>query len=331
MLRSLTVAAATAIVLSGAVITAPTAAADVTCRGTLSSPVGDTVIVPSGATCTITTTVDGDVKVSSGASVTLRGASVEGNVQAESARAVAVTNSRIDGDLQAKYTSTSVSVSGTRVGGNIQLEEGRAAIALSSNTVDGDIQLFKNPAGAKSVNSNIVNGNLQCKENRPAPTGSRNVVRGSAEDQCRGLTGTGGGGGGGGSTVDIYLTPGTHHVNGRTWRTTCEPYSTTRRCRTEIKATTVSYTSGRFVQSTGWVFNNLTYAPIPRSTWGKNPLANKGSWTGADGRKWRTDCDSAVTGRNGCRSYATAKVIEYRGGTYQWVTKEILNNMVRFA
>ena len=80
----------------------------------------------------------------------------------------------------------------------------------------------------------------------PAPTGSRNVVRGSAEDQCRGLTGTGGGGGGGGSTVDIYLTPGTHHVNGRTWRTTCEPYSTTRRCRTEIKATTVSYTSGRF-------------------------------------------------------------------------------------
>ena len=115
------------------------------------------------------------------------------------------------------------------------------------------------------------------------------------------------------------------------WNTTCEAYSQTTRCRTEIWATTVTYNGARYVEAQGWVFNNLTYAPIPRSTWGKNPLANKGSWTAADGRKWRTDCDSAVTGRNGCRSYATAKVIEYRGGTYQWVTKEILNNMVRFA
>jgi len=52
--------------------------------------------------------------------------------------------------------------------------------------------------------------------------------------------------------VDVYTTPGTHSVNGREWRTTCEPYSQTRRCRTEIKATQVSEISGRFVSKTDW-------------------------------------------------------------------------------
>ncbi|NHB85096.1 CAP domain-containing protein [Tessaracoccus sp. HDW20] len=41
------------------------------------------------------------------------------------------------------------------------------------------------------------------------------------------------------STVNVYLTPGTHNVNGRLWRTVCEPYSQTKRCRTEIQATQV--------------------------------------------------------------------------------------------
>ena len=135
---------------------------------------------------------------------------------------------------------------------------------------------------------------------------------------------------------DVYNTPGYHNVNGRRWLTTCEKYSKTTRCRTSIWATTVAQVDGRFVNTNGWVFNNLTYLPgMTRAQWAGNPLGHNGSWIGSDGRKWRTECDTAATGRNGCRTFITASVISGTQGadgkfTYRWVTKEILNNMVRF-
>ncbi|NHB84927.1 hypothetical protein G7085_10740 [Tessaracoccus sp. HDW20] len=136
--------------------------------------------------------------------------------------------------------------------------------------------------------------------------------------------------------VDVYTTPGTHTVNGREWSTTCEPYSQTQRCRTEIKATVITQKGGRFVKTTGWTFNNLTYVASNRGLWAGNPLGGHAvvggtaAWT-ADGRRWRTECDTATTGRNGCRSYIEARVIESAGSGYRWVTRWIFNNMVRFT
>lgn len=144
------------------------------------------------------------------------------------------------------------------------------------------------------------------------------------------------------AAVDIYITPGKHFVNGREWNTTCEPYSQTMRCRTDIKATKVAYVAGKFVPTTDWVFNNLTYTASARSLWKGNPLraggtvGGKAAWTAADGRKWTTECDTATTGRNGCRSYVEARVVEpyldaNGNRAYRWVTKWIFNNMVRFT
>lgn len=141
---------------------------------------------------------------------------------------------------------------------------------------------------------------------------------------------------------DLYTTEGLHHVNGRDWRTHCESYSATRRCWTEIIATTVTYADGRYTSTTDWTFNNLTYAASPRSLWTDNPLGAHGrvggveEWTGDDGRQWRTECDTDATGGNGCRSYAMSKVAEaYQtpAGTtaYRNVTKWVFNNMVRFT
>ena len=90
------------------------------------------------------------------------------------------------------------------------------------------------------------------------------------------------------------------------------------------------------------MFNNLTYVASPRSQWTKNPLGaygqvgGKASWTAEDGRKWRTECDSEITGRNGCRSYVVARVIEAYylpsgDRAFRWVTKEVFNNMVLFS
>ncbi|GAA4905565.1 hypothetical protein GCM10025789_26120 [Tessaracoccus lubricantis] len=130
--------------------------------------------------------------------------------------------------------------------------------------------------------------------------------------------------------VDVYTTPGTHNVNGRLWRTTCSMYSSTvERCRTEIQATTVSFTGSRYVEQQGWAFNNLTYKPSPRASWSfMNPLVTPGDHT-VDGRRWRTECDTAWTGSNGCRSQIMATVIdENASGQYQTVNKYVFNNIV---
>lgn len=140
----------------------------------------------------------------------------------------------------------------------------------------------------------------------------------------------------------VYSREGVHTVNGRQWRTRCEPYSQTTRCFTDIWATKVTEQDGRFVVQTGWVFNNLSYLPSPRSLWVTNPLGGKGqvkaafSWTAADGRKWRVECDSAVTGWGGCRSYIWARVIVNTASAgqparYTWDQDWVFNNLVYFS
>ncbi|AQP51269.1 hypothetical protein [Tessaracoccus flavescens] len=141
---------------------------------------------------------------------------------------------------------------------------------------------------------------------------------------------------------NVYTTPGTWNYNGRLWKTSCEPYSATTRCRTEIWATQITYKAGQYYRTDGFVFNNLTYKPSPRSIWRNNPLGGNGQvgfnkqWTGQDGRKWRTECDTAVSGRNGCRSYIWATVAEAyktRSGatSYRVTNKWLFNNIVQFS
>lgn len=144
------------------------------------------------------------------------------------------------------------------------------------------------------------------------------------------------------AAADVYTTEGHHFVNGREWRTSCVPYSQTERCTTEILATQVKQESGRFVQTTDWVFNNLTYKASPRSLWRNNPLGGRGEtgaafgWSSVDGRSWRVECDTAATGNGACRSYIRSRVIESGlddGGnrTFRWSTKWVFNNIVRFT
>ncbi len=136
------------------------------------------------------------------------------------------------------------------------------------------------------------------------------------------------------AALDVYTTPGVHELNGRTWRTECSQYSSSvRRCRTDIIATTVTAVSTGFRSTTGWTFNNLTYLPSPRAQWTGNPLATPGTHM-IDGRRWRTECDTPTTGRNGCRSYIEASVVDVISRNpvrHGWRTKWIFNNMVRFS
>lgn len=136
----------------------------------------------------------------------------------------------------------------------------------------------------------------------------------------------------------VYTTPGKHMVNGRQWRTSCEVYSTAvYRCRAEIWATQVkprgSASGYEVVQ--GWAFNNLTYLPASPEVWRNNPLAATGSFI-SEGRQWRTECGTAQTGSNACRSSILVDVIESsldRTGNRQFtpVKKWVLNNIVTFG
>lgn len=131
---------------------------------------------------------------------------------------------------------------------------------------------------------------------------------------------------------DVYDTPGKHKSGGRDWMTVCEPYSATVRCWTHIWGTQVLHENGKFREHTGWIFNNLTYVASPRALWEDNPLGNPGSWNDDAGRAWRTECDTARTGRDGCRTWVTIRVAERApGGGYRFVTTEVFNNMVRFG
>lgn len=131
--------------------------------------------------------------------------------------------------------------------------------------------------------------------------------------------------------LDVYTTPGTHHVNGRVWRTTCEKYSSTvERCRTEIQATTITYSRGRYVEKFGWTFNNLTYKPSRRAQWAGNVLATPGEHV-SGGRRWKTECDSAWTGRNACRSSILTTTYRRSGNGYAQGSTWVFNNIVHFS
>ena len=114
--------------------------------------------------------------------------------------------------------------------------------------------------------------------------------------------------------------------------TVCEPYSQTTRCTTLIWATGIERAGNQFLQVNGWRFNNLTYLPqLERSAWVGNPLGADGAWTAADGRQWRTECDTALTGRGGCRNFALADVTTHGPEGYRTAPTWMLNSIVRFA
>ncbi|AQP44831.1 hypothetical protein RPIT_08525 [Tessaracoccus flavus] len=124
---------------------------------------------------------------------------------------------------------------------------------------------------------------------------------------------------------DLYVTPGMHEVAGRRWFTSCEPYSQTQRCTTLIWASTVR--DGQRVD--GWTFNTLTYRASSKSLWTGNPLATPGEHV-VDGRQWRTQCNTALTGGNGCRSFLWVRTPALIDGKVAVFEGWQLNNIVRF-
>ncbi|MEJ7838538.1 MAG: hypothetical protein WKF81_06960 [Thermomicrobiales bacterium] len=111
---------------------------------------------------------------------------MNGSIQSEGASTVSIGSGlAINGFVQIDAGRGFV-VKGATIGGSLQVVSNSGSSQLTSNYVKGDVRVFSYSIGI-TVTSNRVDGNLQCNGNFPAPTGSRNVVHGSEEDQCRRL------------------------------------------------------------------------------------------------------------------------------------------------
>jgi hypothetical protein len=130
----------------------------------------------------------------------------------------------------------------------------------------------------------------------------------------------------------LYVTPGYHNVNGRWWKTRCEMYSSSIvRCFTDIYATVIVRINNQWYKQNTWTFNNLTYLPSPESMWAGNRLASTGSWYAEDGRRWKSECNTAATGTGACRSYIWGALPTLVNGQVQQVYDWRFNGFVNFA
>lgn len=200
--------------------TVASAQVDVTCTSSITGGTTQNVLVPLGASCTLTDvrvlgnvevkdgasvivrrgSVNGDVIVELGASARLNRGNVNGSVAGFGARLISVSGTTIAKDVLAEDTASIViatgasigklealrsgriTMSGVRVAGDVKFEENFGAIVADGNTVAGNFEAYLNSGGA-AFNANVVRGNMQCKDNLPAPAGAGNVAA-IKEDQC---------------------------------------------------------------------------------------------------------------------------------------------------
>lgn len=157
---------------------------DFACRGTLGRVTKDNIVVPNGATCTLSgTRAEGNIIVKTGATLTANGVRVDGNIQAEGHKSVVVRrDSRVKGDIQIKQGASARALD-TVIGGNLQVEQNRGTFIFARNLIDGDLQAKANRGGGLTIKGNRIGGNLQCESNNPAPVGGNNRAS-DKEGQC---------------------------------------------------------------------------------------------------------------------------------------------------
>jgi hypothetical protein len=220
--RSVRILAMTVLFVSGTFAGAGPAGAASTlqCTGVVAGGAYSSVVVPPGASCTLTNaTVTGNVVVLSGGSLYLANDAVLNNVSATSRPGnVYVSGSHVQGNIAiAHATAGDNHVFNSEVGGDVSLTDtaGTAYFAvISLSTVHGDVYfarnvpIYWNDVSASTVDGNVVytdndpfyavngvglynglandgiGGNLLCLRNSPPPQEIGTTVAGNQAGQC---------------------------------------------------------------------------------------------------------------------------------------------------
>jgi hypothetical protein len=188
-----------------------TAQATVTCNGTLSGTVNQSVLVPSGSTCTLNgARIAGNVTVNSGGVLTtgtILSNTISGDVTNHGGD-VTLSCFTISGSLTStgggvnlpgngtscvRRVNGSVSVSGanpadlldTSIGGRVSVTGSVSAPFIEGNQIGGSLSITAN-AGTAQVFGNLVGGALGCVANATAPNTGGNSVSGARSGQCAG-------------------------------------------------------------------------------------------------------------------------------------------------
>jgi feruloyl esterase len=173
-------------------------AANTSCTGTLSGSITGDVVVPNGASCTLSNaTVTGDVQVRQNASLTIdateQPTTIGGNLEAIGcASALLEGGVTVTGNVQIERCSQQSGFigPGVKIGGNFQCVSNAGACEAELGAVQGSVQLQRNNAAA-DISLVSVGGNLECGGNTPAPTHDfgPDFVTGILQGQCAGRLG----------------------------------------------------------------------------------------------------------------------------------------------
>ena len=173
-----------------------------TCTGVLNG-FFDNVVVPVGASCTLNlATIQHDVTVSSGASLSIIGQSaptpaiavtIGGNLNAKGCSQVVLDGSlggiavRHNVDIEGCSQQSGFVGPGIIIGGDFICSNNVAACLADQGTIVGSVTVHNNSSrSASDLSGNIIGGDLSCSRNSPAPTdaGGASYVGGTARGQC---------------------------------------------------------------------------------------------------------------------------------------------------
>ena len=167
-------------------------AANTSCTGTLNGNITGNIVVPGGASCTLSdATVTGGVQVSQGASLTVdatqQPTTIGGNVQAiNCASALLEGGVTVGGNVQIQGCAGQSGFvgPGVKVGGSFQCINNSGGCEADLGNVHGNVQIQNSSSADISLVS--VGGSLQCQSNTASPTHAYgpDFVSGGLQGQC---------------------------------------------------------------------------------------------------------------------------------------------------
>jgi hypothetical protein len=169
-------------------------AADTTCTSTLTGTIDGNVVVPDGASCTLSdATVAGNVHVRQNASLTVdatqQPATIDGNLHADHcAFALLEGGVTVTGNVrigQCAQQSGFVGP-GIKIGGDFECTNNPGACEADLGDVHGNLQIDGNSGASADISLVSVGGNLRCHGNTPMPTHAfgPDFVSGDLQGQC---------------------------------------------------------------------------------------------------------------------------------------------------
>jgi len=169
-------------------------AADTTCTSTLTGTIDGNVVVPDGASCTLSdATIAGNIHVLQNASLTVdatqQPTTIDGNVQADHcAFALLEGGVTVTGNVrigQCAQQSGFVGP-GIKIRGNFECTKNVGACEADLGDVHGDLEIDGNSGASADISLVSVGGNLRCQGNTPMPTHAfgPDFVSGDLQGQC---------------------------------------------------------------------------------------------------------------------------------------------------